>query len=412
MSDHRAPRQFKSIAQLHTFLKERDPKPGSSYSLERMQQAAERLRHPEQQYKVVHVGGTSGKGSTCTMIASILEAAGYSVGHYTSPSLVSPLERLVVNQKMATESVALRLVNRLWPQLSDLKLSHFEFFTILALQYFAERRVDYAVIEVGVGGQYDATNIVQPTVAVVTTVGLDHTALLGKTLRSIADHKQAIIKPGSIGLTGSKLIKRGRYIHVDAAKHILPTLTTTTFDYGQMKRIELSTGGRYQVRNAILAIEAARALGIAEPAIRYGLRAAKLVGRFQVLGRRPLIIVDGAHNPQKMAAFVDALTAVVDTKRQRIVCLYAMKSTKDMRKTLLPLARLLDTVVVTTFPRSYSPHTIRRVLRSLNHHVQIKLEPNPKLAYTVWRRSIQPADVGIITGSLYLIGYLRKAKLL
>ncbi len=179
-----------------------------------------------------------------------------------------------------------------------------------------------------------------------------------------------------------------------------------------MKRIELSTRGRYQVRNAILAIETARALGIAEPAIRYGLRAAKLSGRFQVLGRRPLIIVDGAHNPQKMAAFVDALKAVVDTKHKRLVCLYAMKSTKDLRKTLQPLAPVLDEVIITTFSRSYAPDTVRRVLRSLNAHVHSVLQPNPRVAYTVWHRSLQPDDVGIITGSLYLIGYLRSAKLL
>lgn len=406
MSDHRAPRQFQSLKQLQTYLHELEPQAGSSYSLQRMQQAVERLQHPERRYQVVHVGGTSGKGSTCTMIASILAAAGYSVGLYTSPSLRTPLERITVDGKAITERTAIRIVNQFWPMVTDLHLTHFETFTLLALQYFAERQVDYAVIEVGVGGKLDATNVVQPTVAIVTDVGLDHTELLGKTKQLIAHDKQAIIKPGCIGLTGSRLVKRGTYIPLDRAVIHQTTLLGTDFSYKTCKHLQLKMLGAYQVRNAILAIEATQRLGIASQAIRYGLRTAYQPGRFQVMVRKPLIIVDGAHNPQKMKAFIYSLKQIVPLQQKRVVALCAIKSTKDSQQILKLLLPIVDELVFTTFPRSYSLTALEQAVQSIDKQIKVEKIADPVKAYHYLRDHLQTNDVGVVTGSLYLIGKL------
>lgn len=406
MSDHRTPRPFQSLAHVQRFFQEQDPKPGSSYGLERIEQAVERLHHPERHYQVIHVGGTSGKGSTCVMIASILQAAGYSVGRYTSPALLTPLERIVVNDKAISERTALRLINRLWPQIKDLSLTHFELFTVLAFSYFAERKVDYAVIEVGVGGKLDATNVVQPTVAVVTDVGLDHTELLGKTKRLIAQDKQAIIKPGCIGLTGSPLVQRGTYVPLNTGRLISNNLSGIEFHYKRHRRLRLGMVGSYQVRNAILAIEVAQRLGVASQAIRYGLRTAYLPGRFEVIHKKPVVIIDGAHNPQKMLAFTHALKQMIPLQHQRVVALCAIKQTKDSYHTLKPLLPLLDEMILTTFAQSHSMAELERVIRRLNRSIKIHKIANATKAYQQLRRQLGKDDVGIVTGSLYLIGKL------
>lgn len=385
-------------------LVEHEPKAGKGYSLERMQQAVERLGHPERSYKVVHVGGTSGKGSTCAMIASILHAAGYTVGLYASPALVSPFERITVDDKLITGKVHDRIKAKLLTQLSDLQLTDFELLTLIAFEYFKERHVDYAVIEVGVGGKLDATNVVQPTVAIVTEVGLDHMELLGKTRQAIAKDKQEIIKPGCIGLTGSKYIQRGTYINLDQAKIHSAHLQGIEFTYKRWKHLQLNTVATYQIRNAILAIEATSRLGIGSAAIQYGLRRVNPRGRFQILEKKPLIIADGAHNPQKMEAFVSAFKTVVPKPAGHIIALCALKQTKEIATTLKPLLPLIDELVITTFPGSHSLSAIERIVHKADRKLKIHKIANASAAYKTLQKKLNKADVGIVTGSLYLVG--------
>ncbi len=385
---------------------EREPKAGTGYNLERMQAAVKRLGHPERQYKVVHVGGTSGKGSTCAMIASILHAAGYTVGLYASPALMSPYERITVDDKMISAKVHDRIKTKLLEQLADLTLSDFELLTLIAFQYFAERHVDYAVIEVGVGGKLDATNVVQPTVAIVTEVGLDHMELLGKTKQAIAKDKQEIIKPGCIGLTGSTYIKRGTYINLDQAKIHTVSLQGIEFTYKRWKHLQLNAVATYQVRNAILAIEATSRLGIGSAAIQYGLRRVNPRGRFQVVSKKPLVIVDGAHNPQKMSAFVSALKTVVALRGKRVVAVCALKQTKDIVNTLKPLLPLVDELIITTFPGSHTLASIERSARRLKPALRIKKIAQAPVAYRELLKCLNKEEVGLVTGSLYLVGQL------
>ncbi|MFA6475188.1 MAG: folylpolyglutamate synthase/dihydrofolate synthase family protein [Patescibacteria group bacterium] len=365
-----------------------------NYQLERMQAAVERFGHPERKYKVIHVGGTSGKGSTCAMIASILQAAGYNVGLFTSPALVTETERITVNGKP---------IRKLVPPV-DVNLTEFEQYTLAALSYFADRQVDYAVIEVGIGGKFDATNIVQPTVAIVTDIGLDHMDILGKTKQIIARDKQDIIKPGCIGLTGSTFIKRGTYIDLSKFKLKQADLTGSVFDYKHLKDVQLNWVGHYQIRNAILAIEAVQRLGIGSAAIRYGLKTVQSRGRFEVVNRKPLIILDGAHNPQKMSAFTHSLKQLVPLKDKTVICLCSIKSTKDLINTLKPLLSLVDEIILTTFPNSYSLTQLEKAVKKLDKTIKIKKLTDSTAAFKYFKKKLTKQDVGIVTGSLYLIG--------
>lgn len=403
---------FTSLLQLEQQLFHNEKSWAHNYTLDRMQQAVVRLGHPELKYKVIHVGGTSGKGSTCQMIYAILRAAGKNVGIYISPHLVSSLERIVVNNRAISEKQFLSLVNQLWPKIEDLRLTYFELYTLMSLLYFAKQKVNYAVIEVGLGGRLDATNVVTPTIAVVTDIGLDHTEVLGKTKRAIAKEKEAIIKPGCIGLTGSKFVHRGKYINLEAHNIRQQDLIGTIFDYKKHKKVFLNLVGAYQVRNAVLAIEVTQALRIPKRAMYQGLAQVRSRARFEVVTQQPLVIMDGAHNPQKMTAFVKSLCQVVPVRKfEKVVLLLALKYNKDAVATLRPIVRLADTVVLTSFSQGMSLTILRKLVQQLNPKTKIIVQKNSATAYTAFCAQLQKNDLGIITGSLYMIGDLMKYRL-
>lgn len=404
---------FKSLNQIQNHLQRQDKNRKDHYTLGRMQQAVERLDHPELQYRVVHVTGTSGKGSTCHMIQSILQAAGYRVGLYTSPVLVTPLERITINNRSITEPSMVRLINVIWPNIADLRLTSFELFTLLALYYFAGKQVDYAVVEVGMGGLYDATNVVQADLAIITSVGLDHTDSLGKTKHAIARHKAGIIKPNSIALTGSRLIKKAKFIdtHKYSVQH--RSHQGSVFHYQSLKNIHLALLGDFQIQNAVLAIEAARVLHISQPAIRKGLEKVHHRYRFMICSSRPYIIADGAHNPDKMTAFANSLFKyIVKPTNAKVIALVSVKYNKDINQTLKPLLSLVDELIITSFDISAPVEKIRTVAKQLSPNLPCTVQVNPHQAYRLFRRKLQTNDIGIITGSLYLLGELEAKNMI
>ncbi|MGD0783170.1 MAG: folylpolyglutamate synthase/dihydrofolate synthase family protein, partial [Candidatus Aminicenantales bacterium] len=311
---------------------------------------------PQRRYPSVHVAGTNGKGSVCAMLASTLEADGRRVGLYTSPHLADVRERIRIGGRPIAEADFDRLLGRIRKTIGRLlaagrleaQPTYFEVLTILAFLHFAERKVDIAVLEVGMGGRFDATNIVTPLVSVITSISLDHREYLGRTLAAIAFEKAGIIKPGvpvvsgvEGGAAAAVIRRRAGELHAplvpvfgrDAALFAARTVAGYRFRYdfcGESFPFRLKLPGRHQGENAAVAIAAARTLGcVGKPldrrVILAGLAAAEWPGRLEAVGRRPLVLLDGAHNEDGARALA---AYIRDFVRGPLVLVFAMLKDK------------------------------------------------------------------------------------
>ena len=295
-----------------------------SDGLYRMARLLEELGNPEKSIKALHIAGTNGKGSTAVMIASVLEAAGYSVGLYTSPHLEVYNERIqlwngehsmISDEKYAeleakVNAAAAKIAKETDPihdaELGD--LHYFERITAVAYLYFGEVKPDYVVLECGLGGRLDSTNTLEkPLVSVITQIGLDHTAELGKTIFKIVREKGGIIKPGVPVVSQSSDLSTQQILS-QIAKQNGSTFVDASKERGKFRKYELGMKGMHQLSNAATAVLAIRAAGIevTEEAIAEGLRNAVIPGRFEVLGEEPYWVLDGAHNPDAMKSALEA----------------------------------------------------------------------------------------------------------
>ena len=393
---------------------------------ERLLDAAGR---PHERYRVIHVGGTNGKGSTAAMLASMLGAAGYSVGLYTSPHLIDFTERIRVDGRPIGRDQVVGLTEDLRAVLpADIEPTFFEFTTAMAFLAFARAAVDVAVVEVGMGGRLDATNVVRPLVSVVTNVDLDHQRYLGDTVGAIAREKAGIIKPGVPVVTGaahpdalavlaevatgrgSSLTVVGRDVRVTGPSPAL-------FAYeGVAERLDDLTCpllGRHQMTNAataLAAIEHARDRGLFVPsdAIRRGLARVRWEGRLEVVKSRPLILVDGAHNP----AGADALAEFLRAERARrpgarLVVVFGILAEKDLRGIIDRVGPLADEVVLTEsgYHRAASVEALRAAASSLT--VPVRLVPDLARAVEETEARLAADDWCVVTGSLYTVGEVK-----
>jgi dihydrofolate synthase/folylpolyglutamate synthase len=397
------------------------------------------LGSPEATVPSVHIGGTNGKGSTAAMLSAILQAAGHRTGLYTSPHLLSFTERIRVNGAPIGEVEVARLTG----ELRDLCTAHFahvpipnppsdrlphptffELTTAMAFQHFAQQMVEMAVIEVGLGGRFDATNVITPQVAVVTNVSLEHQEYLGRTLPEIAREKAGIIKPGVPVVTAAQ----GEALEVirqTAAERCAPliripeTYAATiraagfdglTFDLaGPTRRYEglhVPLAGRHQVENAVAAVAAAEVLNargvpVGDEAIRRGLQATRWPGRLQIVGERPRILLDGAHNP----AGADALAAFLADHRScldRLILVFGVLRDKDWESMLALLGPLAHQTILAHPPadRGADPHDLVTADRYCAK-VDIAADPGEGLARA--RAEARPEDTILVTGSLYMV---------
>ena len=310
-----------------------------NYDLRRMYELLESLGNPHLRAHTVHIAGTKGKGSTAAMIASMLTASGYRTGLYTSPHLIDIRERMRINGRLITKTELVRLVTRLKPEVEAVnarasfgRLTTFEVLTALGFMFFAEKGAEFQVVEVGLGGRLDATNVVKPEVCVITTLGLDHTDVLGDTLAKIAAEKAGIIKPG-IPVVSAKLetdtthvleafCRRNDSRLIEIGRDIIFTSRgeKNGLQFGEIQGmldtydVELPLRGRFQQENAAAAVGAVELLAerghnVKAENIVLGLRTVRWPGRFQLIRKRPVMIVDGAHNPQ---AAVELRRAIED----------------------------------------------------------------------------------------------------
>lgn len=421
----------------------------AQFRLDRLRGFLDHLGNPQDSYPIVHVGGTSGKGSTSAAIAAILVAAGYRVGLHTSPYLQVPTEKLQIDGRLIeadgfaalVEEVLDRAVAWTSAEGDDTPPTYGEISTALALRWFHVERVDVAVIEVGAGGRFDPTNVVTPTVAVITSVGLDHTATLGGTIPEIAWHKAGIIKPGAVAITAVDDPVALAPIEAEVAATgttLRRVVAGRTFDVvetgaagtrwrsrhpngapGPMRRTPLP--GRYQALNGALAVEAAAVLAtrgfkISEPAIGGGLTAARLPGRFEEMPTTspPRVILDGAHNPQKVEALAAGLPSLLGLPEgvRPIVVIGSLdgKDVAAMVRLIAPVAGGL----VATRPRvlgkaGSNPEAVAAAATASGFAGEIAVEPDPTAALErgLATASREGAPV-LVTGSLYLVGELRE----
>ncbi len=393
-------------------------KPGAKFGLERMTTLLAALGNPEQGQRFVHVAGTNGKGSTSAMIAAVLSEAGYQTGLYTSPHLVSPLERIQIKGAPVSEQAfaeAFDEIHRVAEQLLaqeaiDAHPSYFETITAMALLLF-KQHCDFSVIEVGLGGRLDATNVILPELCVITPVSFDHEAYLGNTIESIASEKAGILKPGVPAVIARQLPAAerviaqasGLLIQSDSVviDNVKVTAESSSFS-SQATQFVCPLAGRHQIENARTAIAACRILDIDDATIAAGLRKTVWPGRLEIISRNPTFILDGAHNPAGAASLAAHIREFyADNPVWMVYGAMRDKAIDEVTAQLFPLA---DKLILTApdFPRALRPQAI----------FEMHPRPNAVVAETLAEalaiaRTAPPNVTVFFTGSLFVVGEMK-----
>jgi dihydrofolate synthase/folylpolyglutamate synthase len=393
--------------------------------------------HPENAFSSIHVAGTSGKGSVVNFLASILAAGGYKTGYHVSPYLQVCNEKLIVDRRMIRPSEFAGLVGNLresyqaWVKENDRfeALKYGEAWVALTYLWLAHQQVEWGVIETGLGGRYDPTNILQPRLAVITNVNFDHVEVLGETLEEIAWHKAGIIKPGGLAITAERGTEALAVIEAEAeAKGARLYRLGMEWDYqvdgeniltvqgvhNQYPKMEIAARGVFQLENAALAVAGldllvgAGELELGIDAVRNGLRA-DVPGRFEIIQRQPTVILDGAHNQHKARALADSLSAAYPGKKFTIVI--GTLSIKDFSGIIRALAPLTGQWIVTQ-PKVFGkpaapPEKLVETIRSLSPHAEISVIEQVADAIQLGLDQTSQDDLVVVTGSLYLLGEAR-----
>jgi dihydrofolate synthase/folylpolyglutamate synthase len=394
---------------------------GMRFGLDRMRRLLTALGSPQEQFASIHVVGTNGKSSTVRMTAAILRRHGLRVGSYLSPHLVSFAERVRIDDAdvsgaefaaaIQRAAAAAEKVDRTAP--SDDHVTQFELLTAAALDCFANRSrppVDVAVVEAGLGGRFDATNVLPSSVAVLTNVGLEHTRWLGPTVADIATEKLDVVEDGATLIVGTDLHPDALALAEKTACERHATLRVAPTDPGA--GLEILARGPFQRRNFTLAIEAARAyletLGrpLDDAAVRAAAASTLVPGRFEVVAHDPDTVLDGAHNPGGLMALAEALTGFV-AGRRLVACLAVLddKDATGMLRTLLPLCDAVVTTRAQT-PRALPPATLASLCHQLGYTGTVEIVGEARAALQRARTLAGTDGVALATGSIYLVADL------
>jgi dihydrofolate synthase/folylpolyglutamate synthase len=394
--------------------------------LESISALLERLGNPQLACHFVHVAGTNGKGSVCAMLESALRAAGVRTGLFTSPHLVEPTERIQVNGRPVTPELFAEAFGRLHGEAErleaegvlDVHPTYFESVTAMAFLLFADLAAQTVVLEVGLGGRLDATNVVLPRVSVITPVDYDHETFLGCSVEAIAGEKAGIIKPGVPVVIGLQRPSVEKLLVARAAELGAPVTRLSEWRVEDLQldargsrfvaagpcrvKVECPLAGEHQVSNALTAIAALYVLGIPTTAMEEGIRLARWPGRLECVRRQPEIILDGAHNPSGAMALARHIQRFYAGRRVWLV--YGTmrdKAVSEVAGLLFPLA---DSVILTapSNTRAVRPE----VIRSLVNHPSMRIAPDLAAALELLKEAA-PGDAVFITGSLFLVGEAR-----
>ncbi len=411
------------------------------YNLDRISLLLNELGNPHDRLKVIHIAGSKGKGSTAALIASVLTQAGYKTGLFTSPHLITPRERCCIDGELISEVEIARCIERIKPAIEAVSaselgpVSFFEIYTALAFTYFADKATDFAVIEVGLGGRLDATNVVSPIATVITPIGLEHTAILGETYAEIAAEKAEIIKDGC-PLTLAPQHPEARAVIEKVANDRNATIIETkppgadcqsirclvkdddkvviaqqfdvetdTESYPQLRIPLLGYHQYVNATTAIAAIECLKEGGYAIPkaSVYAGFKNVQWPGRIQTVRSAPFVVLDGAHSPAAMQVLCSTLRECF--RYNQVTFIVSLMKDKNLIAIGDVLSKTADTVLTTQVfdnPRVMPAETIQNAWSSTCRSVTAY--PNPEDAIAKALASASPTDLICITGSLYLVG--------
>lgn len=393
--------------------------------LEPIQNLLSSLHNPENNYACVLIGGTNGKGSIAATLASILQADGYRVGLYTSPHLVDLRERLRVNGEMIAEEELDGLINEVRKQVGE-EVTYFEFLTAVAFLYFYCSQVEVAILEVGLGGRLDATNVVNPIISIISNISLEHQEYLGKRLEDIAWEKGGIIRQGGVCLTAAKqkpvlkklteICRERQAILYRVGKDIvIRRHRDGTFSYQGFQRsyprLSCVLKGRHQIDNAALALAsiellAERGWPVSNPAILRGMKMVKWEGRLEVLQSDPQVVIDGGHNLAGITALCRALQE--DFTYRHLILVFGVLRDKNFAQMLKRIAPLADMVIITRpdTERAVPPQKLKELAGSYCRQITVIEWPRKALEMAV--KMAGKDDLVCVTGSLYLVGDIKR----
>lgn len=409
-----------------TYLESLIPDPTSDFitmTLQRIVKLCEFFGDPQKKYPIIHVGGTSGKSSTATFAATILNELGLKTGLHISPHLQSLTERLQVDGIQIPETEFVDLINWAIPYVEKVELlglgkpTYFEVLVAISFEFFARKKVDAAVIEVGLGGTFDGTNIIPPSVAILTNVSLDHTAILGKTVQKIAIDKMGIVKPGAAGIVSGLTQPSLRARIVKKTETLKIPLRLIDRDF-KISTLKTQLQGEFQQLNFTLAAEAVQLLVKSyfphkarrlTTATKRAARHAFIPGRLELIATHPRLVLDGAHNKAKMQALVNALRT--SYPHQKWITVMAVKNDKSYKTLINLLKPITNRFIFTTFTLTSDMGPGLAMDPNVLHQALAKdaaVIPEAKTAIGYARAVASQTGLPIlVTGSLYLVGEVR-----
>ncbi len=411
-----------SLTNYESFLHTIKPE---DFRLDRIVGALESLGNPQSNLKIIHVAGTKGKGSTCAMIASILAQAGFKVGLYTSPHLHRVNERIRILDQSTLHhsddfsgSISDERLNQILglirPVLAGIEnngsfLTYFEILTLTAALYFSQEHVDMAVFETGLGGRLDATNAFESLIAVITPISLDHTKILGNSLKKIAEQKAGIIKSPYQKVVIAPQDPVVQEILKDHCHEfaIVPTIVHPM----EYRYLTIALKGEHQMTNAACAFEVVRLLQqmnytIPPEAIEQGFKNVRWQGRFEVIQKKPTIVVDGAHNPAASEAL--AKTIQDEYPRRKVILILGSSADKDIKALCEPLKLISQTIIVTKAKHPRSHKFTKKEAQEIFAGKELFLTDNMKEALKLAVSKSTKDDVILVTGSLFVVAEARE----
>ncbi|MCE9676058.1 bifunctional folylpolyglutamate synthase/dihydrofolate synthase [Paraclostridium bifermentans] len=409
---------------------------GMRLGLDNIKKLLELLGNPQNNLKIIHVAGTNGKGSTCSFISSILKESGYKVGLYTSPFLETFTERIRVNGENISEEEVGKIVSLIKEKIEIMVSegysypTEFEIVTAMAFYYYNQEKVDFVALEVGLGGRYDATNVIdKPVVSAITSISLDHTGILGDTLGKIAFEKGGIIKEDCSTIVypqqeeASEVIKnicaekKSKYIECDfknieiKSSNINSQIYNCNINGKELRDLEIKLIGDHQIKNSIVALNVIEYLNdikitnISEENIRKGLLETKWPGRIEKISENPMFIIDGAHNEEGAKSLANSIDKYFENKNKILVI--GMLEDKDIESVLDLLIPKFNRVITTTpdNPRAIDANKLKEKIERYN--IEVTCKPNIKEAVDYALEISNKDDIIISAGSLYMIGNVR-----